>query len=386
MVRRGRAAVRRARRGGRGPDRRPSQQRVPVPGGAARAAHPAAERRPREARTAPVAPPDRGDARPGRRTATPLHTSRCIRCDRVDGFPCLVDAQGRRADRVRRPRARAPEPRPRHQRQGRAARDRRHRTHRSPRWSRRWPTARRRGSRATWSSSSCGALNSALLLLRSANDAHPNGLANGSDQVGRNYMRHNNVAMMALSEGAEPDAVPEDARAQRLVPQGRGHRLPVGRHPDARQVRRRAAEGQGAALPRVGDEARCRIGRSTWSPTTASTSGCRPRTCPHPDNRVTIDEGRRRSRSASSRRTPKGSSGSQEVRVDAHRPRDARRPARAQAVLPRGDGHLRDRAPGRHGPVRDRSGDLGARRRTARRTSSTTSTSSTRASSRRSAR
>ncbi len=37
----------------------------------------------------------------------------------------------------------------------------------------------------------CGALSSALLLLRSASDAHPRGLANGSDQVGRNYMRHN---------------------------------------------------------------------------------------------------------------------------------------------------------------------------------------------------
>jgi choline dehydrogenase-like flavoprotein len=33
---------------------------------------------------------------------------------------------------------------------------------------------------------SCGAANSAKLLLLSANDKHPNGLANGSDQVGRN--------------------------------------------------------------------------------------------------------------------------------------------------------------------------------------------------------
>ncbi|WP_419816407.1 GMC oxidoreductase [Glacieibacterium sp.] len=46
----------------------------------------------------------------------------------------------------------------------------------------------------------CGALSSALLLLRSASDAHPNGLANGSDQVGRNYMRHNNSAFMAVSK------------------------------------------------------------------------------------------------------------------------------------------------------------------------------------------
>ena len=45
----------------------------------------------------------------------------------------------------------------------------------------------------------CGALSSALLLLRSANARHPNGLANGSDQVGRNYMRHNQSVLMALS-------------------------------------------------------------------------------------------------------------------------------------------------------------------------------------------
>jgi choline dehydrogenase-like flavoprotein len=44
----------------------------------------------------------------------------------------------------------------------------------------------------------CGALSSALLLLRSANDKHPRGLANGSDQVGRNYMRHNQSILMAL--------------------------------------------------------------------------------------------------------------------------------------------------------------------------------------------
>jgi choline dehydrogenase-like flavoprotein len=44
----------------------------------------------------------------------------------------------------------------------------------------------------------CGALSSALLLLRSGNDVHPNGLANGSDQVGRNFMRHNMSIVMAL--------------------------------------------------------------------------------------------------------------------------------------------------------------------------------------------
>ncbi len=44
----------------------------------------------------------------------------------------------------------------------------------------------------------CGALNSALLLLRSLSDVHPTGLANKSGQVGRNYMRHNMSIVMAL--------------------------------------------------------------------------------------------------------------------------------------------------------------------------------------------
>jgi choline dehydrogenase-like flavoprotein len=51
---------------------------------------------------------------------------------------------------------------------------------------------------------SCGAANSARLLLASASDAHPAGLANGSDQVGRNYMFHNSQAVLALSEDENP--------------------------------------------------------------------------------------------------------------------------------------------------------------------------------------
>jgi choline dehydrogenase-like flavoprotein len=47
---------------------------------------------------------------------------------------------------------------------------------------------------------SCGAINSAALLLRSANERHPQGLANGSDVVGRHYMAHNNAALVAVSK------------------------------------------------------------------------------------------------------------------------------------------------------------------------------------------
>ncbi len=50
----------------------------------------------------------------------------------------------------------------------------------------------------------CGALSSALLMLRSASDAHPDGLANSSGQVGRNYMRHNNAVVLAVSKTPNP--------------------------------------------------------------------------------------------------------------------------------------------------------------------------------------
>jgi choline dehydrogenase-like flavoprotein len=50
----------------------------------------------------------------------------------------------------------------------------------------------------------CGAANSAGLLLASANDRHPAGLANGSDQVGRNYMFHASTAVLALSLEKNP--------------------------------------------------------------------------------------------------------------------------------------------------------------------------------------
>ena len=51
---------------------------------------------------------------------------------------------------------------------------------------------------------SCGAINSAALLLRSANDRHPRGLANGSDVVGRHYMGHVNSVLMAVSKCPNP--------------------------------------------------------------------------------------------------------------------------------------------------------------------------------------
>ena len=50
----------------------------------------------------------------------------------------------------------------------------------------------------------CGAINSAALLLRSHNDQHPNGLANRSDQVGRNFMKHNCGVVIGVMKPENP--------------------------------------------------------------------------------------------------------------------------------------------------------------------------------------
>ncbi|MEQ1909484.1 MAG: GMC family oxidoreductase, partial [Vicinamibacterales bacterium] len=57
-----------------------------------------------------------------------------------------------------------------------------------------------RALRAPLIVSACGAVNSAALLLRSANEAHPDGLANSSGLVGRRYMAH----LATMMQGFHP--------------------------------------------------------------------------------------------------------------------------------------------------------------------------------------
>jgi choline dehydrogenase-like flavoprotein len=54
---------------------------------------------------------------------------------------------------------------------------------------------------------SCGAVNSAALLLRSASDAHPHGLANSSGLVGRRYMAHLATMMQGFNPLKKNDTV-----------------------------------------------------------------------------------------------------------------------------------------------------------------------------------
>lgn len=128
--------------------------------------------------------------------------SHCIRCNTCDGFPCLVyaksDAQVLCVDEaVKYPNV----------------------TLLTQSFVKRLDTdssgrsvssvvVERNGHTETYSADvvviSCGAINSAALLLRSANDKHSRGLANSSDVVGRHYMGHTNSVLMAISKCPNP--------------------------------------------------------------------------------------------------------------------------------------------------------------------------------------
>lgn len=74
----------------------------------------------------------------------------------------------------------------------------------------------------------CGSINSAVLLLRSANDRHPRGLANRSDQVGRNYMKHLTTAMVALTTKKNPSVYQKTIGVSDFYWGEEGFRYPMG--------------------------------------------------------------------------------------------------------------------------------------------------------------
>lgn len=123
--------------------------------------------------------------------------SQCIRCDTCDGFPCLVDAKSDSEISCIKPALEYPNV-----------------TLLTKTKAIRLETdstgkkvtrleVERNGKKEFYSADihivSCGAINSAALLLQSKNDQHPEGLANSSGMLGRNYMCHNNSAMIAIS-------------------------------------------------------------------------------------------------------------------------------------------------------------------------------------------
>ena len=128
----------------------------------------------------------------------PKRTSRCIRCDAFDGFPCPLDAKADAQVVCIDPML---QKYPNVTLRTHAMVDRLETDASGQRISDVCVTRDGRAERysADIVVAACGALSTALLLLRSASERHPHGLANGSDQVGRNYMRHNQSVLMALS-------------------------------------------------------------------------------------------------------------------------------------------------------------------------------------------
>jgi choline dehydrogenase-like flavoprotein len=126
------------------------------------------------------------------------HASRCIRCNSCDGFPCLVNAKSDAQ-------VCAVEPALEHANLTLMTNSYVERLQTTPSGREISKVViKHDGVREEVSAdivvSSCGAINSAALLLRSASEKHPNGLANGADVVGRHYMGHVNSVLMALSK------------------------------------------------------------------------------------------------------------------------------------------------------------------------------------------
>jgi choline dehydrogenase-like flavoprotein len=128
--------------------------------------------------------------------------SNCVRCSTCDGFPCLVHAKSDAEVLGVRPAlehdnvtllTNATAVKLNTDAAGSAVAE---------------VVVERDGAKETYSADiiivSAGAANTAKLLLSSASDKHPNGLANGSDQVGRNYMFHNSQAVLAISKEPNP--------------------------------------------------------------------------------------------------------------------------------------------------------------------------------------
>jgi choline dehydrogenase-like flavoprotein len=126
----------------------------------------------------------------------------CIRCNTCDGYPCLVDGKADADVSGIRPALR--EAAVTLLLKAKVTRLLTERSAGEVSGVEAEVDGRRRVFRASFVALAAGAINSAAVLLRSHSDRHPQGLANGSDQVGRNYMRHLNGAMLGVTTKPNP--------------------------------------------------------------------------------------------------------------------------------------------------------------------------------------
>jgi choline dehydrogenase-like flavoprotein len=146
----------------------------------------------------PFAAPQALDRRPG---------GGCVLCYTCDSFACMVDAKGDADVAAVRPALSAPSKNVRLLTNAEVTRLDTDPTGRRVTSARIRHHDRRIQVRAKRFVVACGAVNTAALLLRSASDAHPRGLANSSDQVGRNYMGHLTTFVLAIDPRHKNQAV-----------------------------------------------------------------------------------------------------------------------------------------------------------------------------------
>jgi choline dehydrogenase-like flavoprotein len=129
-----------------------------------------------------------------------------------------------------------------------------------------------------------GAANTAKILLNSASDAHPHGLANGSDQVGRNYMYHNSKAVIALSKEPNDTVFQKTLAINDFYFSAPGYEYPAGNIQMIGKSNAEAMRGEKPKLTRLSPE---------WTLTDVARHGVdwwlTTEDLPLPGNRVTTD-------------------------------------------------------------------------------------------------
>lgn len=93
----------------------------------------------------------------------------------------------------------------------------------------------------------CGAINSSVLLLKSANDQHPHGLANGSGLVGRNFMKHVLGSIIGVSKKPNPTQFQKTLSINDFYWGEQGYDYPLGQIQTLGKVSKEALEANAAA-------------------------------------------------------------------------------------------------------------------------------------------
>ncbi|MGP0031727.1 MAG: GMC oxidoreductase [Acidimicrobiales bacterium] len=208
--------------------------------------------------------------------------SRCIRCAWCDGYPCLVHAKADADVVAVRPLLDLPNVTLLVNAEAvRLETDPSGRTVSGV-------VVERDGNRETYAADivvvSAGASNSAKLLLNSGNDAHPRGLANGSDQVGRNYMFHNCKAVVSLSKEPNETVFQKTLGLNDFYLAGDGRPFPLGNIQMIGKSNAGAMKGEEPKLtllaPRFTLDDVAQHGVDWWLTT---------EDLPRADNRVTVD-------------------------------------------------------------------------------------------------